>query len=169
MSTISFYDSSEQFTQIFQQTKHKLQKVLPQAEIHHVGSTAVPNLGGKGIIDILIAIPNWKEYPDVVEKLKTIGFTHVHPPTNERIFLSQKANTQYGDIHLHLTYIDSPEYKKLLAFRDYLRSHPEEAQNYARLKKLWLKQAVGDRHLYGQLKSTYINSIAQKVLQPNVS
>lgn len=149
----------KEFENIFQEFKQSFQPIFPSAEIHHIGSTAVPGLGGKGIIDILIAIPDWHEKSSVVEKLQTLDFNHIHPEENQRIFLSKLAETSYGDIHIHLTYIGSSEYNSLLTFRDYLRVNHDEAERYMNLKDKWLKDAGGDRKAYSSRKNDYIAKV----------
>ena len=140
----------------FLSVKPTLADILPQAEIHHIGSTAVPGLGGKGIIDILVAIPDWSEKLSAVEKIKSLGYLHIHPEERERIFMSRVGDTKAGDVHIHLTHIGSSQYQTLLSFRDYLLSHPDKVEEYGDGKVAWLKQAEGDRKIYGRLKSQWI-------------
>ncbi len=155
---LTLESSKQDYPQQFQQAKNELAKVLPDAEINHVGSTAVPGLAGKGIIDILVAIPDWNKKQATVKKIKSLGYVHIHPEENERIFMSRVGDTQAGDVHLHLTYIGSPQYKLLLTFRDYLLKHPEKSREYGEGKVAWLRQAHGDRKVYNRLKSKWIES-----------
>ncbi len=157
--TISIDDYDETAPQLFEETRGVLEKLLPEAEIHHVGSTAIPGLGGKGIIDIMIAIPDWKTKAQDGEKLVELGFAHVHPEENGRIFMSRVGDTVKNDVHIHLTYIGSPEYQNMLAFRDYLLAHPDEAANYQKQKHQWLKSASGHRQFYTASKNDYIAQI----------
>lgn len=150
------------FSHIFSIAKRKISQALPTAEVHHVGSTAVPGLAGKGIVDILVAIPDWQDKARAVKELKQLDYTHVHEEEHERIFLSRVGQTTAGDIHLHLTYINSPEYRNLLTFRDYLLANPAIAKEYGDSKEVWLKQTRGDRKLYGQLKSAWINQLPKQ-------
>ncbi len=157
--TISIQDYDATAPQLFEEARGVLQNLLPDAEIHHVGSTSIPGLGGKGIIDIMVAIPDWKTKAQDGKKLVELGFAHVHPEENGRIFMSRVGETVKNDVHLHLTYIGSTEYKKMLAFRDYLRSHPDEAENYQKQKHQWLKSASGHRQFYTASKNDYIAQI----------
>jgi len=85
----------------------------------------------------MIALKDWEDEKGIIKKLKTIGFTHIHPKNKGRIFISQPPETKYGGIHIHLVKRDSKEYKNLLFFRDYLRKHKKEAQEYG-LQKMRL-------------------------------
>jgi len=151
------YDSTA--PELFAQAKEKIKKILPNAEIEHVGSTAIPELGGKGMIDILIAIPDWQEKAGAVKTLGDLGFTHVNPERGDYIFLSKVGETKKNDIHLHLTSVGSAEYHNLLDFRNYLLVHPDEVGHYATLKETWLKDAGGDRKHYGHFKNDYITNL----------
>ena len=72
------------FKSIFKREKKKLIGAIGKCEINHIGSTAVPGLGGKGIIDIMIALHDWKREKEITGKLKDLGFTHVHPRESGR-------------------------------------------------------------------------------------
>lgn len=157
--TISIQDYDSTAPQLFEEARGVLQNLLPEAEIHHVGSTAIPGLGGKGIIDIMIAIPDWGDKVSAGRKLIDLGFTHVHKEINNRIFMSRVGDTVKNDVHIHLTYIGSTQYQNFLAFRDYLRAHPDEAKNYLAQKHQWLKSASGHRQFYTASKNDYIAQI----------
>lgn len=151
------------FSRVFSIAKRKIGQILLSAEIHHIGSTAVPGLGGKGIIDVLVAVPNWKNKASAVKSLKNLGYTHIHKEENERIFLSRVGQTQAGDIHIHLTHTNSAEYHNLLSFLNLLLTNPAIAKEYGSRKEVWLKQAKGDRKIYGQLKSVWINKMLEQI------
>ncbi len=159
---INSYD--KKIVEKFDRQKNKILKAIGNFEIHHVGSTAIPGLGSKGIIDILIGIDNWKQATEIVERLKKIGFLHVHLKEKGRIFLSKKTGLSLSNVHIHIAIKQSKAYKELLFFRDYLKKNKKEAKNYYNLKKFWLKKSNGDRKKYGELKNEYIN----KILKNNI-
>ncbi len=107
MKKLKIIPYNKKFTEIFKKEKNKILKVLDNCEIHHIGSTAVPGLGGKGIIDIMIALENWKSEREVIEKLKSIGFKHVHPRKQGKLFLSKhrklRENFSTVTTELHIT------------------------------------------------------------------
>lgn len=163
MSKITYTDYPQTALNLFTTEKQKLQEVLPEAEVHHIGSTAIPGVGGKGIVDILVAIPDWGSKDSAITKLRELGFVHIHPEKNNRIFTSRVEDTQADDTHIHLTYQHSDEYRKFLTFRDFLRTHLNEAKKYSELKKEWLQQAKGDREAYGRLKDRYVANLLKKI------
>jgi len=156
---MKIYPYSQNFKLLFQKQKKKLIEILGKQEIQHIGSTAVPGLGGKGIIDIMIALKDWKDEKEIIEKLKTIGFTHIHPKDKGRIFVSQPLETKYGGTHIHIVKKGSREYKNLLFFRDYLWKHKKDAKVYGLQKDRLLNQAKGDRAVYQKLKEKYIKNV----------
>lgn len=159
MNKLEIFPYNKNFIKIFKKEKKRILKVLSDCEIYHIGSTAVPGLGGKGIIDILIALKDWKKEKDVIKKLKIIGFEHIHPKDKGRIFLSKIGTTKYGDTHIHIVKKGNKNYKELIDFRDYLRKHKTEAEKYFNLKLEWLKKFKGNRPKYTKTKESYIKDV----------
>jgi GrpB-like predicted nucleotidyltransferase (UPF0157 family) len=161
---LKIYPARKTFSKNFKNTKKLIIKAIGhQYPIFHIGSTAVRNLGGKGIIDIMIAIPNWSKSAEIIAQLKIIGFTHIHPKENGRIFLSPKANTGIGDTHIHLVKAKSRNYNQLLGFRNYLRTHREESKKYFAFKGQLIQTHGANQKKYCHLKSRYIKKILQKL------
>jgi len=159
------YPYSQKFSEIFKRKKEKISKHIKNVEIYHIGSTSVPYLGGKGMIDIMIGIKKWEELENAVNKLKLIGFNHVHLKEKGRVFLSRIGSTKKGDTHIHIVIVGGRPYKELLLFRNYLRKNKKEADRYFRLKQEWATKTNEDRIKYGKLKSKYIKEILIKAKQ----
>lgn len=157
------YPYYQKFVEIFKKEKDKIFKCIKNVEIHHIGSTSVPGLGGKGIIDILIGIKNWREIEDVIKKLKTMGFEHIHPKEGGRVFLSRVGPTRLGDTHIHIAIKGGKPYKELLIFRDYLRKNKKETKRFFKLKQEWAVKAKEDRVKYGKLKEKYVKDILKRI------
>ena len=121
----------------FRKEKNRIFKVIGNFEIHHIGSTAVPNLGGKGIIDILIGIDSWEQTDEVVSKLKKLGFLHIHSKEKGRIFLSKDTSLSLNNIHIHIAIKRSKAYRDSLFFRDYLRKNKKELYSFIFLLTFW--------------------------------
>lgn len=153
------------FSTQFKNRKAKILKSIGNFEIHHIGSTAIPNLPGKGIIDIMISLDKWSKADQVIRNLKKIGFNHVHPKENGRIFLSKQPKTKFGDTHLHLVKKGTRPHNEFLAFRNYLIENKVEKNHYLRLKKKLLKVTEGNRAKYTKGKNEYMKSIIKKSLK----
>jgi len=154
---------NKNYPEIFEKEKKEIFSVMLDCEIHHIGSTAVSGLGGKGIIDIMIGIENWKEAKDVIKKLKELGFLHIHLREKGRIFLSKDKSLSLDNVHIHITKIGSKAYKEFLAFRDYLRRDKKETEKYSKLKSKWIEESQGNRGEYRRLKGKYVEKIIGKI------
>ena len=159
MKKLRILPYNQNFSEKFQKEKNRISKIIKDCEIHHIGSTAVSGLGGKGIIDIMIGIKSWEETKEIVKKLKRLGFTHIHPKENSRIFLSKDPKLSLKNIHIHIAKKGSKPHKELLAFRDYLRKNKKEAERYYNLKLKLLRGSKGNRKKYNKLKEKYIKEI----------
>ena len=106
--------------------------------LEHFGSTAIPGLSAKPIIDILIAVRSLAAaQATFVEALRKLDYVYwADNPKKDRMFFV-KGMPPFGSKRSHHVHVTEPrgEMWQRLAFRDYLRAHPEEAETYERLKK----------------------------------
>ncbi|MFR9780588.1 GrpB family protein [Micromonospora sp. MS34] len=129
--------------------------------IEHVGSTAVPGMAAKPIIDMLVAVPTYDDFPDVVRRLHRIGYRYT--PESEtsdpdrRVFRKGPDDiTRMRSHHLHLTAEGSRYWRRLIAFRDHLRRHPAEADAYVRLKRALAARYADDSARYTDGKHGFV-------------
>lgn len=132
--------------------------------IEHIGSTAVPGLAAKPVIDILIGVRSLQEASAFIPPLSLLGYTYI--PEHEDVLPERRYLQRIVDgahtHHLHMVEPQSDFFKVHLLFRDYLRAHPDEAQNYATLKYRLARQHRLDREAYSEAKTGFINNILQK-------
>ena len=121
----------------FEEIKAELMAVLDGLvlSVEHVGSTSVPGLAAKPIIDIDVIIEDTDCFEKVKTALETIGYQH----EGDLGIPGREAFKYHGKEHLrkHHLYVcakDSDELKRHLSFRDYLRTHPEAVKEYGRIK-----------------------------------
>jgi GrpB-like predicted nucleotidyltransferase (UPF0157 family) len=131
--------------------------------IEHVGSTAVSGLAAKPIIDIDILLGADADFPLVRERLGSLGYEH---RGDLGVAGREAFRTPPGQIahHLYSCPAGSPEYGRHIAFRDYLRSHPDDASAYAALKRK-LAEDAGDREAYTQGKTEFVSQILRRAGQ----
>lgn len=140
--------------------------------IEHFGSTAVPGLGGKGVIDLYVVVPkNLME--NASEKLQKLGYVRDKNAgdVGERIFHKRKKIINKRDqwCHVHVTHPDNQNRNQCLAFRDYLIIHPEEALLYSEAKKKAANEAQKftktseQKKAYLEAKSEVIKRILEKI------
>jgi GrpB-like predicted nucleotidyltransferase (UPF0157 family) len=129
--------------------------------MEHFGSTAIPRMPAKPIIDILVRIPSF-------EKGKRRALPILNDPTWEywwysghMVFFKRKEAMGERTCHIHMA-PEGHEVWKGIAFRDYLRSHPEEAARYAELKRGLAEKHRGDRERYTKEKVSFVNEIHKK-------
>ena len=150
----------------FTRVKNKLTPVLADgSQIHHVGSTAVPGLDGKNILDILISAKDSERMNELRDKLVAIGyFPSLNPSSRQDyIFLaSRREETGEGDIHIHLAVTGTDTHDNFLILRDYLRTYDDEAVRYSNIKYEYAKQANYDRSAYKKLKAAYVDKLLQR-------
>lgn len=132
---------------------------LPAA-IEHVGSTAVPGLAAKPIIDLDVLLRSRADLAKVVSALSSIGYPHrgdLGVPGREAF----QAPADSFPHHLYVCFPDAEEYWRHLRFRDYLRNHPEAAQAYAGLKRKLASECRADRDAYNRGKSDFVARILE--------
>lgn len=142
-----------------------LRRLLPQeAIIHHIGSTAVPGIWAKPIVDILIVMPDGAALAAAKVALTTYGYL-LMAESETRVSLN-KGYTEHGfadrvfHVHLRLPGDDAE-----IAFRDYLRAHPEVAQEYEALKLSLWKRFEHDRDGYTDAKTSFVTRFTELALE----
>jgi len=134
--------------ELFTQQAGRLTSVLGSqlvVPLEHIGSTSVPQLASKPIIDMLALIENYDAFQEGMTAAGSIGWLRAPEP---------------GDTHhLHVVERQSADWPQWLAFRDYLRAHPEAALEYANLKAALAEADDQDRTRYRAAKAPYIRSI----------
>jgi GrpB-like predicted nucleotidyltransferase (UPF0157 family) len=133
--------------------------------IEHVGSTAVPGLAAKPVIDIDVVVPDDMVTAGIT-RLAAIGYTHrgdLGIPQREAF----RAPTDLPRHHLYLCPASSPALANHLAVRDYLRTHDDAAQEYARLKQSLAKGSAGDIDAYVAGKKAFLLGILRALGFPD--
>ncbi|MBR5659132.1 MAG: GrpB family protein [Lachnospiraceae bacterium] len=158
------YDAA--WAQDFRQIEQELKEVLGDLalRIEHVGSTSVKGLSAKPIIDIDIVIPDYSRFDAVVAALGKIGYIHegdLGIPGREAFKYSGKEHLRRH--HLYVCTETSKELKRHLAFRDYLRSHPEAVREYIRVKEEGAALYPEDIDKYIEYKSPCIEKIYREL------
>ncbi|MCJ7573299.1 GrpB family protein [Candidatus Bathyarchaeota archaeon] len=130
--------------------------------IEHVGSTSVPGLGAKPIIDITAGVDSKHAADECVELLKPVGYTDVALEDSPEWFYCLGRGPHSVGYHVHLVLEGSPFHLKHIVFRDYLRSHPETAAEYYELKKRLSTQYRENRVAYTDSKSGFIDAVVER-------
>lgn len=135
--------------------------------IHHVGSTSVPGLDSKPVIDILVGVSSLEESHACFERLAELGYVYAPYRTHEMHWFC-KPDPSRRTHHLHLIPTASARFRDELAFRDYLRDHHDVAQEYGALKCRLAEKFEQDREAYTDAKTDFIfATLRQTADQPD--
>lgn len=126
--------------------------------IHHVGSTAVPGLDAKPIIDILAGVHDLDTARACFGPLTDLGYLYA-PYLPEEMHWFCKPHPARRTHHLHLVPVGSQRYRDELAFRDRLRGDPQVAGRYVSLKRELAERHRDDREAYTEAKSAFVQAI----------
>ena len=128
--------------------------------IEHVGSTSVAGLAAKPIIDIDVVIKDYSVFDAEVEKLAFLGYIYEgNLGIKDREAFDYQGDTDLPKHHLYVCPAFSAELKRHLAFRDYLRTHPEAVEKYGKVKQDGAKQFPDSIDDYINFKSPCIEEI----------
>ncbi len=133
-------------------------------EIHHIGSTAIPGMSAKPIIDILPVVKDIKKVDSFNSRFIDSGYE----PRGELGLPGRRYFAKGGDNrthHLHIYQVGNPEIERHLAFRDYMITHPEEAEAYAELKESLAKQFPHDTPSYCDGKDEFVKERERRALE----
>lgn len=156
-SSIVVEEYDPRWPEEFERLRKKIAAALGElaAAIEHVGSTAVPGLAAKPIIDLDVLLRSGTDLQLAIDRLASIGYEHQGDlgVTGREAFRSPEGEFPH---HLYVCLREQQQYARHIAFRDYLRGHPEEARAYARLKRELALTFAEDREAYTQGKSQFV-------------
>jgi GrpB-like predicted nucleotidyltransferase (UPF0157 family) len=154
---IADYDAS--WPERFERERERIAAALgPLAlRIEHIGSTAVPGLAAKPIVDVLVAVADPEDEAAFAPALIEAGYVLRVREPGHRMF-----RTPERDVHVHVWAAEDPEVDKYLRFRDRLRGSPEDRRAYEHLKKELAKRDWRDMNDYADAKSELIAEILDR-------
>ena len=123
----------------------------------------MPGLDAKPIIDILVGVRDLDGSRACFDRLAALGYAYApYRPTEMHWFC--KPNPSRRTHHLHLVPSDSPRFRDELAFRDYLRGHPDVAREYGALKRRLAREFRHDREPYTDAKADFVRGVLSRVV-----
>lgn len=146
---------------LYNQEKEKLLKVLDGQvlNIQHVGSTAIPIIMAKPIVDIAILVKSLKKID--AGELETLGYQKKEENRIERMFFT-KGPEENRIIYLHIGDKTTNYIQDMIIFRDYLIRNPEEAKNYEKLKQELAEKFSDNREQYTLAKENFVQEIVRR-------
>jgi len=156
----NFLNNKKLYQSVTQKLRYKLNKDIP---INHVGSTAIPNMYGKNIIDVLIGAKNEIEFKEIATILVDMGyFASIHKDNVYQFFSSRKEETKSGDMHIHLVILNTERYEEFLILKNYLLNNKNEVLAYSNYKKELIQKNITNRKDYKKVKSEYVTKLIER-------
>jgi GrpB-like predicted nucleotidyltransferase (UPF0157 family) len=132
--------------------------------IDHVGSTAVPGLAAKPIVDLQLAVDAIEPRARYVRSLEGLGYLFAPDPELPDLHFFGLPAERPRTHHLHVCAAGGEHELRHLALRDYLRTHPDEASEYGALKRDLAARHPGDRLAYIEGKERYVAALEERAL-----
>ena len=155
-------DYDPRWPRLFELESQKVASALgdPVVAVEHIGSTAVPSLAAKPIIDMLAGLRTLTLPTDAVEAMDALGYEFMgENGIPGRLFFRKGRPRSH---HVHAVLVGSDLWDRHLAFRDYLRSHADEAEGYAEFKRKLVHTVRGDRDRYVDGKDAYAAALERR-------
>ena len=136
--------------------------------LEHFGSTAIPGLAAKPIIDIMLIASDTSIWPALIQPIEELGYAFwADNPRRDRMFFV-KGMPPFGAGRTHHVHVRTAgDARSALVFRDYLRRHPDEAARYAALKRELAARHPTDREAYTAGKTAFVDEIVAKATRPH--
>lgn len=151
-----------EWRRLFEEEKRLLQTRIGAyvLDVQHVGSTAIPGMPAKPIIDIGVAVADYEEAKGCIPPIEELGYEYrgTFGIALRHYFVKGEPRTH----HLHMVEITSPAWENLVLFRDHLLRHPDAAQEYLVLKESLAKQHAADRRAYLDGKAAFIEQVLER-------
>jgi GrpB-like predicted nucleotidyltransferase (UPF0157 family) len=157
---LNFVQYNDDFPKLYKEEEKRL-KQLGNFEIHHIGSSAIPKMPGKGVIDILILVDNQKNKTELMKKLSLLGYKQSKTLERGRSFFWRFSRVQEYGIHIMLK--SNPKARHQILFKDFIINNPKEFKRYLKLKKENFIKSNADWTKYKNLKNDYFKDILERL------
>lgn len=163
MRIVEVVPHQDEWSATFKEESKKIKDVFGEEirNVYHIGSTAIPTIWAKPIIDIMVEVINITKVDHFNIKMEQLGYEAVgeNGIHNRRFFRKGGDNRTH---HVHIFEKGNEEISRHLAFRDYLIAHPEEAIKYSQLKRNLAEAFPTNIQKYIEGKNDYISDIDNK-------
>jgi len=149
--------------EMYKEESEKIKNVLSDIiiNIHHIGSTAIPGIKAKPVIDILVEVKYIEGADQYNHKMKELGYEAMGEyGIPKRKFFRKGGNNRTH--HIHIFQVGNEEIEKHINFKEYLIAHPKKAQEYSKLKENLVNKYTCDIENYINSKSDFIKEIDRK-------
>jgi len=162
-------DYRVQWVDLFEAERDRLATVFRAVDVHieHIGSTSIPGLAAKPIIDICVGLDDLRHAEDRIGLLESQGYQYV--PEYEVVIPDRRYFRRPAERprthHVHCCVKGDSIWTRHLLFRDYLKLHPEVAGEYGRLKRELAERHRDDRPAYTEAKDPFVTRVLEQASQ----
>lgn len=168
LDRIKIVEYDARWPALFEEQRRRVEPVLRDylvQPIEHIGSTAVPGLPAKAIIDMAAVVADYPSCAAAFDQLAALGWVHAPEPGDEQ---ARKWSLCYPSIerrshHLHIFEAQADSLRTLLAFRDHLRANETDRAEYARIKRELAAADDEDRPAYRAGKAPFITELLRRL------
>jgi len=159
-NNIELVPHSKKWKTVFELESSRIRQICPMpVALEHVGSTSIPGIKAKPVIDVMLGFQSLKDGEQLIEPLTSLGYAYFGPNGIEgrQFFVLKHKNRSV--VHLHGFIINSEHWQRHLFFKQFLIDNPGEKKKYQKLKEKLAKAFKHDRKRYSSGKNAYIKSI----------
>ena len=149
----------------FETIKNTIQNVFKEKalQIEHIGSTSIPKMFAKPLIDILVVVENVDDLVEERRTMESIGYLHGRDYIEPRSLIFFKMTKEEQKLeNIHVCEKDSPKTKQFLIMRDFFRAFPEKAKEYSDLKRRNFEEFPEDYPAYRAAKTPFLEKTEQE-------
>ncbi len=163
---IALADYDPAWPGVFRREADKIRAALGDdaLQIEHVGSTAVPGLAAKAVVDVLLVVPDSASEDEYAPRLKSVGYgLRIREPD---WFEHRMFGTPGADVHVHVFSFSCSEIDRMLIFRDRLRRHDADRRLYEQTKRELARKRWSTVQDYADAKTAVIDEIVARARSP---
>lgn len=165
INTVILNEYNPKYKELFEEERKRLMEYVGDeiVQVEHIGSTSMPGILAKPIIDIVVAVKDLGRIDKIERILTEKGYIYKGPiAAVEDRYQFLVGNSIKRDFHIYFTELNSDVWYDFVLYRDYMLSHPEELREYEELKIKLARLYPHDRRNYLKHKNVYINEIHKR-------
>lgn len=161
VGTVKLEEYNEKWNEMFNKEKDELMKIFGNIalQIDHIGSTSIPGLSSKPIIDILVILENFNEFEKVKGYFKDEPYSIKEDSPSDEILVRKRIGLDTTTHLIHVMEENSKRCTDTILFRNYLLKHPEIVKKYEDLKKELAEKYADNRKMYTASKNDFIQEV----------
>ena len=161
VGTVKVEEYNEKWKEMFSKEKENLEKIFGDIalQIEHIGSTSIPGLSAKPIIDILVALENFDGFEKVKDYFKDEPYSIKEDSPSDEILVRKRIEANVTTHLIHIMEANTKRCTNTILFKNYLINHLETLKEYEKLKKDLAEKYADNRKMYTASKNDFIQEV----------